>query len=452
MIPEQLGKIQSVMKSLVCEVTYDKNIYKPAIAYTHARTNELAGDIFKIFINNTDTELAQFLYVHECGHIMFAHSKKMDMRMDKYIRAKLSAAYDKIKHIFPSKKEFFETFISVVFNIVMDFEVNSRCFNIEEWNYMQKRLQDFLKDPTAKGFWPEDYKLPPGLTWNEYLNLILIDPLNFVSLLLQVQQNNSSDGEKDGNMEKSEFSQQEYEDFKKKLANRKLKKDELEKLQKIAEDHSDSTFGMPTGTDGMSRKVVKPVTINFEVYESKHELVKAVRKLLRVKVLRPTRRDIMYNENRRKMNTGVIVPKVVKEEVHTRARLFLLMDVSGSVDAALVNDFISTFQEVAFNYKDTRVVTWTTHLVDDWNIMEKNPQHYGGGTNIQLGIRYIEEKYHPNAKDVMFVISDFFDDMLEWAEALALMRCKKYAINWKPDPDNQYNPGFLKILNYNRKN
>jgi len=448
MIPEKLNQVQNIMNSLVCEVTYSKDIYQPAIAYTHARTNELAGDIFKLFINDTDPELAKFLYIHECGHILYAHSKNMDKRMDKYMQAKLSAAYSKVKNVFPSKQDFFNTFTSVVFNIVMDFEVNSRMFNLEEWTYMQERPQIFLKDPTAKGFWPEDYNLPSGLTWNEYLNLILIDPMEFLSIFLISKQQKAEEGES----EKSTYSQKEYEDFKKSLAERKLSKEELEELEKEGKDHSDATFGVPTGLDGKSRKSVSPVTIKFEVYESKKELVKAVRKLLKIKVLRPTRRDIMYNSNRRKLNTGVIVPKIIKEEVHTRARLFLLMDVSGSVDAALVNDFISTFKEVAPNYKDTRVISWTTRLIDDWNIMEENPQHYGGGTDIHLGIDYIQEKYSPSNKDVLFVISDFIDILEEWSDSLSVMRCKKYAINWKPDYEYSYNPGFAKILNYRKEN
>lgn len=62
----------------------------------------------------------------------------------------------------------------------MDFEVNSRLFSSGEWEFMNRRLEDFFDKKNVRGMWPQDYGYPPGLSWNEYLTMIILDPEKFM--------------------------------------------------------------------------------------------------------------------------------------------------------------------------------------------------------------------------------------------------------------------------------
>ena len=446
MIPKKLSQVQKIMDTLSYTVHYAQDIYEPSIAYTNARTNSFAGDIYKIYVNNKDSELANFLYLHECGHIIFAHSRNMNLRLDSFLQAKLHAAYKKLSHLFPDEKNYYKYFTQVLFNSVMDFEVNSRLFDNEEWNYMQNKIRRFYRNPTSRGLWPEDFGLPKGLTWNAYLNLIFLNPEEFFTKYRFFMAKTNEKTALKSKRETPSLSQEEYENFKKEWAGKQLTEEEIKKLEEEAKDHNDSLFSIPTGSNGQSKKDSKPVNIRFSEYKPQKALLSEVKKLLQTRNLHTFKRDILYNENRHKLNTGVVVPKSIKMERHCPPKLYLLIDVSGSVDASLVNDFLNTFKEISVFYSATRVITWDTQLVEDWAITENSKHIYGGGTNIASGIRYINKKYVPEKKDILFVISDFMDDMTAWKAELQKVKSKKYAINWKPGYSNAINPGFIKIL------
>ena len=442
MFPKKYDEVKRIMSTLVCNTTYSTAIFKPSIAYTYCRTNELCGDIFKIFVNNSDKELTPYLYLHECGHIIFAHAKNMDMRGDKLLKAKISAAYKKVEKLFPDEKSFYKTFSNLIFNIVMDFEVNSRLFDESERNFMQERVSQLL-NKSSKGFWPEEYGFECGRTWNEYLNLILLDPEEFFTRFRFIKHlAEKKDSGFDGHL-----SQNEYDDFKKEAQEEKLTQDELDEIEKEANNHNESTFSIPTGTAGRSELDALAVTIHFKTYNSQDDLLSSIKKLLQLETKRIIKRDIMYNENRRKINSGVILPKTLNGIVHTTAKLYMLIDVSGSVDAKAVYNFIATFKKVAAEFKETRVITWATFLVDDWNIKDPIPNRYGGGTKISEGIKYIGETYKPGAKDALFVISDFDDNMNDWHNELKKISCRKFAVNWQHEKGlKTTNPGFAEII------
>lgn len=435
------------MKTLVYSVSFSPKLFSPAIAYTYARTGSMCGDIFKIFVNDADSELKDFLFLHECGHIVFAHSRNMELRYNKFLNAKIKSAYKKLSKLFPVEKDFMRMFENLLMNVVMDFEVNSRLFDIEEWNFMQERVQNLLNDNTARGFWPPDYGFPCGLCWNEYLNLILLNPQEFFVKHRFLKQIDAKEKTFSGVL-----SQEDYESFKKEYAAKPLSEDELKKLEDEAKQHEEATFGIPTGENGCSKAKCKPVTINFKTFTPCYELLDEVKKLLEIKTKTSERRDFMYNSNRRKFNTNVIIPKTIKDVRKEKAKLYILIDVSGSVEAEQIYSFIATFNKVAKHFKHTRIITWSTHLIDDFEISDEIPNHYGGGTFISKGIDYVNQEYSPSSNDVFFVISDFLDDLEEWRKSLNKMQCKKFAINWKPNENrNKFNPGFLNVLDVNGK-
>ena len=448
--PRKLQEVQKKMDILAYSVTYAPDIYEPSIAYTNARTNTLAGDIYRIYVNDSDKELASYLYLHECGHIIFAHSRNMNQRMNSYLQAKLEAAYKKVAHLFPVQKKFFATFTQLLFNCVMDFEVNSRLFDRDEWDYMQEKTRLFLEDPKSSGMWPEDFDLPCGLTWNEYLNLILQTPEEFLTkyrFFISDAKYRCRQADAANNI--PSLTQKEFEDYKKEYAEKKISKAELEKIAEEARDHNNARFCVPIGGEGQTKEHANPVNIDFIKYNSQKELLREIKALLHLRNTRKEKRDLLYNTNRRKLNSNVIVPKTLTEERLRAPKLYLLMDVSGSVQGDLVNDFISTFKEVSSFYSSTRFITWNTCLVADWKITDPDPHKYGGGTRLAGGIKYIRNKYKPGSHDILFVISDFYDNMSEWKKELQQCCCKSYAVNWRAGYNGERhieNPGFRKIL------
>ena len=67
MKPKQLASVQKMMEKYVCTVNFDKDIYRPSIAYINTIQTEKQGKIMLMYVNSREEELAAFLYMHECS-------------------------------------------------------------------------------------------------------------------------------------------------------------------------------------------------------------------------------------------------------------------------------------------------------------------------------------------------------------------------------------------------
>lgn len=444
MKPSKYNEVQSIMDTLLYRTIYSKNLVKPSIAFTHSRTNTLCGTIYTIYLNNSDKELKDYLYMHECGHIIFSHVRNMDMRADRFLNSKLQASYSRIAKFFNNNTTDFEIFKNMLFNIVMDFEVNSRLFTQSEWDFMNERVSILTNNPGSKGMWPGDYGFPSGLTWNEYLNLILMNPEDFFTQIRKLIKNRVNKFKMEN---PSHITQSEYEEHLEEMKNKKLDDSEMEELKKLSQDHENATFEVPNGLmEGRTTGSYKPVHIDFKICSSYDEMLNQIIKELKINDNSFVTRDILYNSNRRKFNTNIIIPKELHKTVSIPARkLYLLFDVSGSVDAKMIFDFISTFSKIKNHFRNVQIITWNTQLVREWNINDQIQNLYGGGTNIAYGIKYVNRKYNLKNKDVLFVISDFQDNLNAWEKELTPIKANKYAINWN-FRKKCMNPGFKKVF------
>lgn len=436
MRPLKYKEVKKIMDTLLNQTVYSEFITDPSIAYTNARTNEFCGTIYRVYVNNQDSELAEYLYLHECGHIIFGHAKNMDLRMDRFLQVKISAAYAKISRYFPKYDEYLKIFRTAIFNIVMDFEVNSRLFNEDEWKFMNKRVGKLLGQKGVKGLWPQDYGYAPELTWNEYLNLILMDPEKFMKQFKDFLEENDKEEETEEPVE---------------LGGDILSEKGLSKLSEIANEHGKGSFEVKDRAGTRKKHLVGSRSYkSAELYTDMNSLLQDISKVLDYKVPRPGHNDILYNYNRHKYNTNVIIPKRTCREVYEPSKLFILLDVSGSINENLVYSLITTFRKLSDKYSKTVFVTWNTSLQGEWNIKEENSIKGGGGTDIAGGIEYITSKYKPSNKDVFFVMSDFVDNLDNWKKELTKMRARKYAVNWNSwyVPEN---PGFKKVFVYRGK-
>ena len=143
------------------------------------------------------------------------------------------------------------------------------------------------------------------------------------------------------------------------------------------------------------------------------------------------KRDMLYNYNRNKIGTSVLIPAVRNETLTKKATIYAIVDTSGSVDRQLVQGFTGSFRKISkkLGY-GSRVIYCNSRVEADYGPKDDIRPFTGGGTDIAEGIKYVKEKYNPKYKDVVYVISDFEDNMDSWNSVLDTMNCKKKGILW----------------------
>ena len=175
---------------MLVQVKYAKGL--PAPACCSFAKNEVCGDIYRIFIDKkyekAGQEIEDGLYMHEAGHIIFGHLKNSDTK-NSIQKMKVRAAYPKVAKRFDSQEQFEKYFDKMLFNIVEDFEVNSKLFTEEDYHEFDKIVTH------GGGFFPSDYDLPIGKDYNVYLNLILADPEAFFKKMKEKMQEQEGNGE-----------------------------------------------------------------------------------------------------------------------------------------------------------------------------------------------------------------------------------------------------------------
>ena len=140
---------------------------------------------------------------------------------------------------------------------------------------------------------------------------------------------------------------------------------------------------------------------------------------------------MLYNYNRNKIGTSVLIPAVRNETLTKKATIYAIVDTSGSVDRQLVQGFTGSFRKISkkLGY-GSRVIYCNSRVEADYGPKDDIRPFTGGGTDIAEGIKYVKEKYSPKSKDVVYVISDFEDNMDSWNSVLDTMNCKKKGILW----------------------
>ena len=143
---------------------------------------------------------------------------------------------------------------------------------------------------------------------------------------------------------------------------------------------------------------------------------------MRSKVIKQdTKKDIMKLYNRGVVRS-VIAPTVSRKvTISNEIKIAYLIDISGSMDTALVDRILNT---IAISMKKLSrglrydIITWSTCLgehIKDIDPRKSVPRiSYGGGTSIAAGIKYFKEHYGPET--ILVVISDFEDYLEEWNE------------------------------------
>lgn len=445
-MPARYDEVIGQMGKYVHIITEDPTLIDPAPAFVLIR-DAFTGDIYKIFVNSADKELEKCLLMHECGHIIFNHVDNTEKKT-LGVASRIRSRFEQYKEWFDNEDSFFEYFKNYLFNVVEDFEVNSKLFTRDEFESFCVRLQDLLNDSNARGMWPEDYGYPIGKTWREYLAYILDNLEPFLQKTKNKLGGNSSNSEPKKKSESSSndegagqkkqvgFSKEQLQKLKDDFE--KKKSSNLEKVASKIEDRE--TFDENNGfseTYGNVSHVTEITEITPEKHVTFEELNKIFEKTVFKKVNSQSRRDQMYNVNRRKLGSStLIVPRSVSHQEFRPDNFYVLLDVSGSISTEFSKKVVNFFNEFGKKYgKDSRLIMWDTKLCLDKKLKDIGTEVvYGGDNNLADGITYIEKNYVKGKSDVKcFLISDFYDDLPKMRKSLRKGKATWYAINWHGD-------------------
>lgn len=169
-----------------------------------------------------------------------------------------------------------------------------------------------------------------------------------------------------------------------------------------------------------------------------------------------TTRDVMKNWNLGR-NRSVIAPSIDRKVmIDTNPKIVYLIDISGSMDTALIDRILNTIaKKMKGINKGLRydIISWSTDLGDHMKDIDpkKGVPHIsvGGGTRLGRGIKYFHDHYDENA--ILIIASDFEDCLNEWVEAMKTM--KGYSIwgfNYGRSNYDVKWPKNFKLRNFNK--
>jgi hypothetical protein len=138
--------------------------------------------------------------------------------------------------------------------------------------------------------------------------------------------------------------------------------------------------------------------------------------------------DMLYNINRNKFDPSLFIPRRLRVIDKTPVPVCILLDVSGSVPAALLKRIVRAIADAEYflDKKKSRLVCWSDGLCRDAPLEKINSFTAGGGTILAPGIEYCKKYLGENAS--FFIVSDFQDDLGDWIRAARNIRARKTAV------------------------
>lgn len=226
-------------------------------------------------------------------------------------------------------------------------------------------------------------------------------------------------------------------------------RDEADKKRELGQIHSGGGVGCGNSGGPDATRIVEKHTDEVDMAldevlaNFKHKVVK-----------KEARKDVMYLYNRG-INRSVIAPVIRrKTSISEDPTIVFLIDISGSMDTALVDRILNTISK---NMKRIgrglkyNIITWSTRLGE--HIQNIDPRKgvprisMGGGTRMAGGIEFFKENYGPDA--ILILISDFEDYLEEWHKVeLTMPEYTMYGFNYGSSRYKQEFKNF-KVRNFN---
>lgn len=174
--------------------------------------------------------------------------------------------------------------------------------------------------------------------------------------------------------------------------------------------------------------------VEFETVSNFEDFTKFLRKTCIGKKNRKWNSDVLYNSNRGKFSSKVVVPRRHLIEKWMPIEITVLIDVSGSVNTDLVEAAINSILSSAsgVDIRHSHIVFCDTRVIHDEIMSERTKKVYsGGGTEMANGIKYILNKgYCKKRSDMFFLISDLQDELQSWITEGNKLHCRKFIIGY----------------------
>lgn len=424
--PALYNEVNDFIKNLNVEITsFDESESKkyPALAFVMKRFDNCVP--YKVFYKNN--KFKKYYLLHEFGHIYFAHINN-EVLKETLIKSRL-------KYILPkdvSEEDFMRVFSMHLDNVTKDMEVNSKLFSDEEFKYFENGTGN-------EYILPQRYGFPKGLEADTYLNLILMDLNKFMDEDKNRQQRKNGDndsqsvngGNSSGSMSNEDYLNSIENELKETSSVNEKFESRIEKGSEDEDNCSNRSSGNKAGVG--SQYETKDNDINIKSDDDLKAFIKGIH-TRKTKVVRKV--DVMYNYNRRKTGSSVIIPKISSsyKKKDEKATLYILYDVSGSVDPVLTEKIVKSISEICNELKTgSRVIFWNKSLVNDIDIKDIGNIYCGGGTYMASGVAYIEQQYHPKNNDYVLIVSDFEDNIPLIGKFMNKIVAKKAALLWYSD-------------------
>lgn len=387
-----------------CKVLY-KRIYKSKkeLGYTTIGKNEyditLASDV--------PEDIKKIVLIHEVGHVYYGHMNVNLREEFVYIKSLLEKYNKPLEALLAWGG--FNRFV----NICMDLEVNSKLFTVNNIEIMQS----FGFPPCTIDTFNVDYKD----TYKEYYEELIKsdetpnqDQMNAMSKMIndmldkltdediQDLMNNMNDGSSKGSSG-SNYKEIAGKDYKGGNEQAEENKNEVpsESEDVDSEVDKDESQGKENAnknkppkktnsgrTAGTSKKVNEQIEIaDDSVSEIRNFLLNIFKYALNYMP------DSMkhYNRGTRPRDNGLLYNSFRRKLTSKRRKLGVLVDVSGSMDPSNLIKGLSSIKEVLNMFSsDSKLVTWNTDLVEEFDVM-KLPSNVdiGGGTDMYEGLQYL---------------------------------------------------------------
>ena len=193
------------------------------------------------------------------------------------------------------------------------------------------------------------------------------------------------------------------------------------------------------------------VKVEFETCDTFNDFTKFLRKNCLGKKNRKINSDVLYNSNRGKFASRVVVPRRHLIEKWMPTECHIVVDVSGSVPTDYVERVINSIVDTnsGIDLKRSHIIFCDTRVVSDEIMSARTKSVYaGGGTEIAEGIKYAR-KYMKKKTDKLFIISDFEDSLEQWIHAAQDMPGTKWAIGYNIGSREKFDPAQSIFRNNN---
>lgn len=486
--------IRESMDQLVWSWLYKPYDDGPAAPLAYATRDGKVNASYKIYVYRDYYPAIQPMEMHEEGHCIFQHLKYekgkfntvKDLFSKKWNSIKESIDFE------DDDDEDYEISVSdaalhSMINVAMDMEVNSKvfpgaeraeAFKIMSYSFMTKAIknakniaelqpiEDFLTgkstEPIVKFIDPVDYNFPEGLNWMAYITLILSDEEKMKQALKdaidnakngkgngQQQQpgNGSENGDADGDGDPAEM-----EDDGKGNKQRKIPASAIKDAAESNDVASENTGKLGEEVKESEAKEAGAVFNHkfgkeyngnsghgYATQEIIDERNKGIRNFVLEKCVakfaKNNRDDILYYYNRGRC-TDVLMNRRTSSIIRRPRDIYVVVDVSGSVNIDVVNVAINELLKNRNHFgKKSRIITCDWDVSADMDLSSNSLKKIvgGGSTRIAAGIEYAYNNYLKKSKnkdDVLFIISDFEDNLNQWDDVLVNIKNPVYAINW----------------------